>query len=175
MRNGSRGIFPRMKKTPIIPLVGYLAIVAVLGVVAVKTAYDPASAQVVVAASASSASPSASPSLTEVQDSSPSPSQRQSSSPAPAPSPSASASAAGEPMVATSASPTASASAPGTVKPISYVVKKGDTLSDIAHWFMLNGYQELYQANINVIGENPNLIYPGQRITITRSGGMTIG
>jgi nucleoid-associated protein YgaU len=49
---------------------------------------------------------------------------------------------------------------------ITYTVKRGDTLSAIAEWFMLHGYGALYEANKSVIGANPNLIFAGERITI---------
>jgi nucleoid-associated protein YgaU len=49
-----------------------------------------------------------------------------------------------------------------------YTVKAGDTLSGIAEWFKLHGYGALYAANEAVIGSNPNLIFPGERITITK-------
>ncbi|MGI8753543.1 MAG: LysM peptidoglycan-binding domain-containing protein [Acidimicrobiales bacterium] len=55
---------------------------------------------------------------------------------------------------------------PAAQPPIAYTVKPGDTLSTIAAWFKLHGYQALYQANMAVIGANPNLIFPGQTITI---------
>lgn len=63
---------------------------------------------------------------------------------------------------------------------ITYTVKSGDTLSGIAEWFKLHGYGELYRANMAVIGGDPNLIFPGQRITISHgkmsmSGGGTGG
>ena len=48
------------------------------------------------------------------------------------------------------------------IKPNIYIVKKGDTLSEIAEKFNTT-YQ--YLANINNI-ENPNLIYPGEEIII---------
>lgn len=51
--------------------------------------------------------------------------------------------------------------------PITYVVKPGDDLSSIAAWFALHGYGDLFRANRKVIGDNPDLIRPGQRITIT--------
>ena len=57
--------------------------------------------------------------------------------------------------------------------PITYVVKPGDDLSSIAQWFALHGYGDLFRANRAVIGDNPNLIFPGQRITIAR-GRMTV-
>lgn len=51
--------------------------------------------------------------------------------------------------------------------PLTYVVKRGDDLSSIAAWFALRGYGELFQANRAVIGDDPDLILPGQRITIS--------
>lgn len=60
-----------------------------------------------------------------------------------------------------------------TQAPITYVVKPGDTLFGIAQWFHLHGYGALYDANRSVIGADPNLIHPGQRITIA-NGHMTI-
>jgi resuscitation-promoting factor RpfA len=50
---------------------------------------------------------------------------------------------------------------------VTYIVKPGDTLSGIAEWFKLHGYGALYAANAKVIGDNPNLIIPGEHITIT--------
>jgi hypothetical protein len=52
------------------------------------------------------------------------------------------------------------------------VVQPGDNLSVIAAWFNLHGYGALYEENKAVLGDNPSLIHPGQRITIS-SGGMT--
>lgn len=49
---------------------------------------------------------------------------------------------------------------------ISYTVQPGDTLSDIAAWFELNGFQDLYEANRAVIGNNPDLIRPGQVFSV---------
>lgn len=50
----------------------------------------------------------------------------------------------------------------------SYTVVKGDWLWSIAKKFYGNGnkYKVIYNANVNVIGENPNLIFPGQVLTI---------
>lgn len=56
-----------------------------------------------------------------------------------------------------------------TKAPLTYVVKPGDDLSSIAQWFALHGYADLFKANRGVIGNNPDLILPGERITI--SGG----
>jgi nucleoid-associated protein YgaU len=50
---------------------------------------------------------------------------------------------------------------------VTYTVKSGDTLSGIAAWFKLHGYGRLYAANRSVIGSNPDLIHPGERITIS--------
>jgi nucleoid-associated protein YgaU len=56
----------------------------------------------------------------------------------------------------------------GGLKPsVTYTVKPGDTLSGIAEWFKLHGYGSLYAANRSVIGSNPNVIFAGERITIS--------
>jgi len=51
-----------------------------------------------------------------------------------------------------------------------YTVKKGDCLWKIAQKLMGDGrrYPELYEANKDVIGNNPNLIYPGQTLIIPK-------
>ena len=46
-----------------------------------------------------------------------------------------------------------------------YTVKKGDTLSEIAEKYGVN-WKTLYNKNKNVIGDNPNLIKPGQILVI---------
>lgn len=50
----------------------------------------------------------------------------------------------------------------------SYTVVRGDCLWNIAKRFYGNGakYTVIYNANKGVIGSNPNLIYPGQVLTI---------
>lgn len=50
----------------------------------------------------------------------------------------------------------------------SYTVVSGDSLWAIASRFYGSGFQwqRLYQANIGVIGADPNLIYPGERLAI---------
>lgn len=58
--------------------------------------------------------------------------------------------------------------------PLTYVVRRGDNLTVIAKWFHLHGYGSLYERNKAVIGNDPNLIVPGQRITVS-SAGMTVG
>ena len=62
---------------------------------------------------------------------------------------------------------------PRTPSSVTYTVKRGDTLSGIAQWFDLHGYATLYAANANVIGRDPNLIRPGERITLG-AGSMTL-
>lgn len=61
---------------------------------------------------------------------------------------------------------TASSPAPSTAQ--SYTVVKGDCLWNIAKKFYGNGskYSTIYNANRSVVGGNPNLIYPGQVLTI---------
>lgn len=56
--------------------------------------------------------------------------------------------------------------APATAQ--TYTVVKGDCLWNIAKKFYGNGskYTVIYNANKGVIGGNPNLIYPGQVLTI---------
>ncbi|MGI8679048.1 MAG: LysM peptidoglycan-binding domain-containing protein [Jatrophihabitans sp.] len=76
-------------------------------------------------------------------------------------------------------SPRATTGAPTTGGPsaaqsVTYVVKPGDNLTVIAQWFKLHGYGNLYEQNKAVIGDNPNLIFPGQKITIA-GGKMTVG
>ena len=55
-----------------------------------------------------------------------------------------------------------------TVQPKTYTVKSGDCLWNIAKKYYGNGaqYTKIYNANKGVIGGNPNLIYPGQVLTI---------
>lgn len=55
-----------------------------------------------------------------------------------------------------------------TVQPKTYTVARGDCLYNIARKFYGNGgqYTKIYDANKGTIGGNPNLIYPGQVLTI---------
>lgn len=55
-----------------------------------------------------------------------------------------------------------------TVQPKTYTVVSGDCLWNIAKKFYGSGsqYTKIYDANRGVIGGNPNLIYPGQVLTI---------
>lgn len=55
-----------------------------------------------------------------------------------------------------------------TVQPKTYTVKSGDCLWNISKKYYGSGaqYTKIYNANKGVIGGNPNLIYPGQVLTI---------
>lgn len=59
-------------------------------------------------------------------------------------------------------------SSPAPAAAQTYTVVKGDCLWNIAKKFYGNGskYSIIYNANKSVIGGNPNLIYPGQVLTI---------
>ncbi len=52
-----------------------------------------------------------------------------------------------------------------SIKPTTYIVKKGDTLSSIASKYGTT-WQKLYEKNKKVIGNDPDKIYPGQVLTI---------
>lgn len=53
-----------------------------------------------------------------------------------------------------------------------YTVRPGDNLSDIAQEHSLDGrWHALYEANKSVIGDDPNLILPGQRLDMAASEG----
>jgi nucleoid-associated protein YgaU len=49
-----------------------------------------------------------------------------------------------------------------------YVVKPGDSLSKISKDVYDNGglFQKIYEANKSTIGDNPNMIKPGQKLLI---------
>ena len=55
-----------------------------------------------------------------------------------------------------------------SVQPKTYTVKSGDCLWNIAKKYYGSGssYTKIYEANKGTIGGNPNLIYPGQVLTI---------
>ena len=61
-----------------------------------------------------------------------------------------------------------------TRPPKIYTVKPGDTLSDIAQWFDLRGYRPLYDWNKTVVGQNPDLIFPGQRVVVVPGGPVSV-
>lgn len=70
--------------------------------------------------------------------------------------------------MASKASVEQSRSAESSPQASSYTVKKGDCLWNIAKRFYGSGakYPIIYDANRSVVGGNPNLIYPGQVLTI---------
>ena len=49
-----------------------------------------------------------------------------------------------------------------------YTVKSGDTLSDIAQSEMGDGnrWRELYEANKDAVGDDPDMIHPGLELKI---------
>ena len=55
-----------------------------------------------------------------------------------------------------------------SVQPKTYTVKSGDCLWNIAKQFYGSGsdYTKIYNANKGTIRGNPNLIYPGQVLTL---------
>lgn len=55
----------------------------------------------------------------------------------------------------------------GKTGPVTYSVISGDTLHKIAQGHSVTGgWQKLYQENRQVVGDNPNLIHPGLKLTI---------
>ncbi|MFE7459153.1 transglycosylase family protein [Streptomyces sp. NPDC057554] len=72
-----------------------------------------------------------------------------------------------QPKVAPAATPT---HVPG--KRDAYTVANGDSLSGIADAQRVRGgWQRLYEANRTVVGDDPDLIFPGQRLSLTPRGG----
>ncbi|OLZ74144.1 hypothetical protein AV521_00095 [Streptomyces sp. IMTB 2501] len=52
-----------------------------------------------------------------------------------------------------------------------YTVREGDTLSGVARQAAVRGgWQRLYAANRNVIGPDPDVIQPGQQLTLPSAG-----
>ena len=58
-------------------------------------------------------------------------------------------------------------------EPRTYTVVKGDSLSKIAKTFYGHAgkWKQLYEANKDVVGSNPDLIKPGQVLVIPELGG----
>lgn len=53
---------------------------------------------------------------------------------------------------------------------LTHIVAPGENLSVIAQWFyLMAGWQGLYLLNRSVVGVNPDLIYPGERLTVVVS------
>ncbi|MFF1924126.1 transglycosylase family protein [Streptomyces sp. NPDC058221] len=57
----------------------------------------------------------------------------------------------------------------------SYTVAGGDSLSGIAAERDLGGWQRLYAANRKVVGDDPDLIFPGQRLSLDLAGTPRVG
>jgi len=83
------------------------------------------------------------------------------------------------------AAPAAPSAAPATAKPQAvpvsqpapsdgetYTVQKGDSLSKIAkhHLGDANAWRRIYEANKATIGDNPDKIFPGQKLKIPGGG-----
>ncbi|MEV6211345.1 transglycosylase family protein [Kitasatospora sp. NPDC051914] len=67
---------------------------------------------------------------------------------------------------APAAATTAPQDSPGTPEATTYTVAAGDTLSDISDKNKLGGWKHVYDSNESTIGENPDLIKPGQVLKI---------
>ena len=61
----------------------------------------------------------------------------------------------------------------GTFRPIKHLVSLGDNLWDISFKYFGTGtrWPEIWEDNMDVIGDNPHLIFPGQVLTIKNRGG----
>ena len=90
----------------------------------------------------------------------PAPSPTPQSAPAPAPAPA--------PAAAHNSTGGATVPVPTPHPAQHYTVRSGDTLWGIAQRFLGNGadWRELYNWNRGVVGSNPNLIFPGEQLTI---------
>jgi resuscitation-promoting factor RpfA len=66
----------------------------------------------------------------------------------------------------TSSNDTSSTSSSSSSSGGSYTVQSGDTLSTIAAKEGVSSWKTLYTDNESTIGSNPNLIYPGQVLTL---------
>lgn len=56
---------------------------------------------------------------------------------------------------------------PAKSKTVTYTVQPGDTLTAIAKAYGLSSWKTLYDDNKSVIGGDPNLIKPGQRLVVS--------
>ncbi|MFZ0667031.1 MAG: hypothetical protein WAM97_14860 [Acidimicrobiales bacterium] len=80
------------------------------------------------------------------------------------------------PTVPPATTPMTSAVPPSTafvLTTITYEVKTGDTLGSIQNWFSAHGYGVQFDANLQVIEDNADLLVPGALISIS-NGVMTI-
>lgn len=95
--------------------------------------------------------------------------QEAAAKPAPAPAPPPAAAAAPAPAAKPQAVPV---SQPAGGDGETYTVQKGDTLSKIAkhHLGDANAWRKIYEANKAVIGDNPDKIFPGQKLKIPGGG-----
>ncbi|MFJ3903738.1 LysM peptidoglycan-binding domain-containing protein [Streptomyces sp. NPDC090025] len=60
---------------------------------------------------------------------------------------------------------------PARAASLTHAVVKGDTLSKIARKYSVSGgWKSLYQANRAVVGADPGLIHPGQKLSLTTAG-----
>jgi len=93
--------------------------------------------------------------------------------PAPAPAPPKPAAPGGAAPPPAGAKPQAvPVSQPATADGQTYTVQKGDSLSKIAkqHLGDANAWKKIYEANKAVIGDNPDKIFPGQKLKIPGGG-----
>ncbi|MGW1767538.1 transglycosylase family protein [Streptomyces sp. NPDC002073] len=78
------------------------------------------------------------------------------------------------PKQAAAPAPVKTAALPKTARPAMgspYTVVPGDSLSGIAdEHHVRGGWQAVYEANRTVIGGDPDMIYPGQRLSLTVTG-----
>ena len=72
-----------------------------------------------------------------------------------------------KPSTTTKKSAPAKPATPSSTSTGNYVVVSGDTLSAIATaHHVQGGWQALYERNKAIVGADPNLIFPGQRLTV---------
>lgn len=50
--------------------------------------------------------------------------------------------------------------------PLTYTIQPGDYLSNISDMFDLADWMQIYELNTDLIGDDPNLIYPGEVLTL---------
>lgn len=80
------------------------------------------------------------------------------------------------PATTSSSAPSRTSDPPSTafvLVTITYAVKRGDTVTSIRNWFDRHGYSAQFDANLQVIQSNTDLLVPGALISIS-NGVMTI-